>query len=337
MCEAARDARFVARRIVNELLADPKTGLRHCLRPRRKFWLAIPPANLTSFSNRFMTQPVSSKNGHASASSHGIEFRVEGVHKAFGDNQVLRGIDLEIANGDVIAIVGGSGSGKTVLLNTMLGLLAPDSGRVFVADHAEAGGALVDLNGLSAEELDRLHSHWGVVFQRNALFSGNVFENIALWLREVRDLENADIQPLARSVLEAVDLPSDDAFLHTATGSLSGGMAKRLAVARALAMDPVVIFYDEPTSGLDPISASHIQDLIQSAHSDRGRGRPTRTSVIVTHDKDLLSRLEPRVVMLHEGRILFDGPFAEFHASDSPVIRPYFELMPTYHLRGAAG
>ncbi len=284
-----------------------------------------------------MTEPAEGRNGHAIDTLHSLEFRIEGVHVAFGDNKVLRGIDLEIASGEVIAIVGGSGSGKTVLLNTMLGLLTPDSGRVWVADHANAAGALVSLDKLGEEDRDHLHSHWGVVFQRNALFSGSVFENIALWLREVRDLQNADIRPLARSVLEAVDLPSDDAFLETSTGSLSGGMAKRLAVARALAMDPIVIFYDEPTSGLDPISAAHIQDLIQTAHSDRGRGRPTRTSVIVTHDKDLLSRLEPRVIMLHEGHILFDGPFADFHASDSPVIRPYFELMPTYHLRGAPG
>lgn len=284
-----------------------------------------------------MSNAAGARNGRAAGQAAATEFRVTGVHKAFGDNQVLRGIDLEISRGEVVAIVGGSGSGKTVLLNTMLGLLAPDRGTVMVADHDATDYALVDLGDLNGEELDRLHSHWGVVFQRNALFSGSVFENIALWLREVRELENADIRPLARSVLESVDLPSDDGFLDTPTGSLSGGMAKRLAVARALSMDPIVIFYDEPTSGLDPTSASHIQDLIQTAHMTRGRGHPTRTSVIVTHDKDLLSRLEPRVVMLHEGGVLFDGPFADFHASDSPIIRPYFELMPTYHLRSAAG
>jgi phospholipid/cholesterol/gamma-HCH transport system ATP-binding protein len=94
-------------------------------------------------------------------------------------------------------------------------------------------------------------------------------------------------------------------------------------------MDPIVIFYDEPTSGLDPTSASHIQDLIYTAHSSQA----ARTSVIITHDKDLLSRLEPRVVLVNEGKLAFDGPFQEFHASDSPIVRPYFELMPMLHGR----
>lgn len=269
--------------------------------------------------------------------SASLEIRVEGVHKAFGDNVVLDGIDLEIASGEVLAIVGGSGSGKTVLLNIVLGLLAPDRGRVKVADHDRAGAPLVDMARLDSDALDSVHAQWGVVFQRNALFSGSVFENIALWLREVRNQDDARIRPLARQVLASVNLPSDDAFLMRPSGSLSGGMAKRLAVARALAMDPIVIFYDEPTSGLDPTSASHIQDLIYAAHFDREPGEAARTSVIVTHDKDLLSRLQPRVVMLHKGGVLFDGPFANFHASVSPEIRPYFDLMPMLHARGMAG
>lgn len=265
----------------------------------------------------------------------GTEFRVEGLHKKFGSNRVLRGIDLEIASGEVIALVGGSGCGKTVLLNTMLGLLDMDDGRVLVADHDQSEAPLVDLKKLSGRGLDGIHLHWGVVFQRNALFSTSVFENIALWLREMRDLETTEIRPIARAVLESVELPTDDAFLDTQVGGLSGGMAKRLAVARALAMKPMVIFYDEPTSGLDPISASHIQDLIHDAHFDRSSEGPKRTSVIVTHDKDLLSRLEPRVIMLHEGVVSFDGSFAEFHASNSPIIRPYFELMPMLHQRAS--
>jgi len=284
-----------------------------------------------------MIQSVADKGDGIIGSGRSVEIRIEGVHRSFGENRVLRGIDLEVASGEVLAIVGGSGSGKTVLLNTMLGLLEPDVGRIFIADHDQTDTPLVDLAGLNGQGRDGVHSHWGVVFQRNALFSGSVFENIALWLREVRDLSDADIRPLARSVLEAVDLPRDDGFLETPTGSLSGGMAKRLAVARALAMDPIVIFYDEPTSGLDPTSATHIQDLIQAAHFEHGPDQPIRTSVIVTHDKDLLSRLEPRVVMLHEGKVLFDGPFADFHDADSPVIRPYFDLMPMLHLRSLAG
>ena len=132
-------------------------------------------------------------------------------------------------------------------------------------------------------------------------------------------------------------MPADDDFLDTDTNDLSGGMAKRLAVARALSMDPVIIFYDEPTTGLDPSSAVQVQDLILATHFDRKSGAPVRTTVIITHDKDLLGRLQPRAVMLHEGRVSFDCSFREFESSDSPLIRPYFDLMPVLHERTAAG
>lgn len=266
-----------------------------------------------------------------------VEIRVKGLKKAFEGHVVLDGIDLEIHRGDVVAIVGGSGSGKTVLLNHILGLLRPDAGRVLVADHAHADAPLVDVAGLSGGARDAIHMHWGMVFQRNALFSGTVFDNIALWLREVKDLEDDAIYPIAREVLTAVQLPDADDFLDNDIASLSGGMAKRLAVARALAMNPVVLFYDEPTTGLDPTSAAHIQDLILTAHMATSAGRPRRTTVIITHDKDLLNRLEPRVIMLHRGVVAFDGPFVDFEASDSPIIRPYFDLMPLLQLRNFAG
>jgi phospholipid/cholesterol/gamma-HCH transport system ATP-binding protein len=262
-----------------------------------------------------------------------VEFRIEGLCKAFNGHPVLRGVDLEIGAGDIVAIVGGSGCGKTVLLNHILGLLDPDAGRVWVADHDRAGTPLVDLTSLGEEGTNRIHTHWGVVFQRNALFSGTVFDNIALWLKDIKNLEDAAITPIARAVLTAVALPADDTFLETATESLSGGMAKRLAVARALAMDPIVLFYDEPTTGLDPTNAAQIHDLIVATHDEHRPGRPGRTTLIITHDKDLLGRLEPRVVMLHEGRVFFDGPFKDFEASNSPTIRPYFDLMPVLHQR----
>ncbi|MBO6521211.1 MAG: ATP-binding cassette domain-containing protein [Rhodospirillales bacterium] len=262
-----------------------------------------------------------------------VEIEVEGLSKAFGEHQVLTGIDLCINRGDIVAIVGGSGCGKTVLLNHILGQLKPDTGHVRVADYNRPGAPLVDLAEVDAHELDAIHTHWGVVFQRNALFSGSVYANFALWLREVRNLTDDDIEPIARRALDAVSLPDDEEFMESDVDSLSGGMAKRLAIARALSMDPNVIFYDEPTTGLDPTSAAQVQDLIFETHVGDNPDHPKRTTLIITHDKDLLVRLEPRVVMLHEGLVHFDGPYSEFEAAPSPVIRPYFDLMPTLHQR----
>ena len=276
-------------------------------------------------------------SGQAAANAPAVEILVEGLHKAFDGHRVLTGIDLQIRRADIVAIVGDSGCGKTVLMNHMLGLLRPDQGRILVADHSEPEAPLVDLADLDDTEITRVHTHWGVVFQRNALFSASVFDNIALWLREVKELDDDAIAPIARKVLAAVDLPSDARFLDSPSGSLSGGMAKRLAVARALAMDPEVIFYDEPTTGLDPTSGAHVQDLVYAAHFTDRPQAARRTTVIITHDKDLLVRLEPRIVMLDEGRVFFDGPFDAFEASTSPTIRPYFDLMPVLHGRSVAG
>jgi len=260
-----------------------------------------------------------------------IEILIESAAKAFGDHRVLKGVDLAIKRGDVIAVVGGSGCGKTVLMNLILNQLEPDAGRVLVRDYELDGSPLVDLRDIDGGEMDRIHQHWGVVFQQNALFSGSVFDNIALWLREVKNLEDGAIETIARRVLTAVDLPADDAFLDHDTDRLSGGMAKRLAVARALSMNPIVVIYDEPTTGLDPTSSAHVHDLIHATHLENRPGEPKRTSVIITHDKDLLKRLKPRIAMIHDGRIFFDGTLDDFEASNAPEVRPYFELMPMLH------
>lgn len=294
--------------------------------------------------------PAARSTGRSSSAYASVEIRVEQLCKSFRDRGVLDHIDVQVRSGDIVAIVGASGSGKTVLLDHLVGLLRPDSGRVLVADHdAEPDAAgdppLLDLAQLDDQQLDRVRLWWAVVFQRNALFSGTVRDNIALWLQEHTDLPAPAIDQRIRKSLVAAALDVDD-VMEKDRESLSGGMAKRVAIARAIAVDPLVLFYDEPTTGLDPVVAGHIHELIWNVHhlrvgglfsDDRHRAgaqesRHRRTSVIVTHDKELLRRIRPRVLMLHEGKVCFDGPYERFGEDCEPA-RQYLQAMPVLHAR----
>lgn len=261
-----------------------------------------------------------------------LEIQVTKLHKSFGINKVLQGVDLSVHRGEMIAIVGASGGGKSVLLKHMIGVLRPDSGRVCVADHEATGSPLVDLSMLDEEGLDRLRRHWGVVFQKNALFSGNVFDNVALGLEDVKGMEEQRIRERVEEVLKAVGLDYN-AVAPMDREQVSGGMAKRIAIARALALDPVLIFHDEPTTGLDPGRAEQIQELIREVHHRTPELGIQRTTVIVTHDSSLLYRLQPRIIMLAEGKVFFDGSTRDFQSNDSPIVRPYQAVMPILHAR----
>jgi phospholipid/cholesterol/gamma-HCH transport system ATP-binding protein len=249
---------------------------------------------------------------------------------------VLQGIDLEVRPGEVVAIVGGSGSGKTVLLHCLTALLAYDEGSVLVADHSRPDAPLVDLARLAPEELDAVRLAWSVVFQRNALFGDTVYENCALWLRNHTSLSEPEIGDRIRRGLAAAGLRVED-VLFKQRDELSGGMAKRVAVVRALVSDPVVLFYDEPTTGLDPVNAAHLHDLIWETHRQTPASGARRTSVIVTHDRDLLRRLAPRVVMLHDGRACFDGTYEDFGSSAIAPVQEYLRTMPALHARDPGG
>jgi phospholipid/cholesterol/gamma-HCH transport system ATP-binding protein len=273
-----------------------------------------------------------------------LEVSVTGLQKAFDGKPVLKGVNLSIRSGELLAIVGGSGCGKTVLLKLIMGHYPADAGQVLVADHelppdASGGSPLLDIGHVSEKQLDQIRMHWAIVFQRNALVSGDVFENLAVLPREVKAMKNEAILPLARQALVDVGL-DPELVMHRDREELSGGMAKRVAVARAIVMDPVIILYDEPTAGLDPEMSAQIQELIGATH----RAQPAfaashpgvrRTSIVVTHDTELLRRLRPRIVMLHGGTVLFDGTFDQFVASHDPHVRPYLAQMPGLHLNGA--
>ena len=274
--------------------------------------------------------------------THAPEVVIEDLHKAFDGKPVLEGVNLRIDRGEMVAIVGGSGCGKTVLLKHITGHFTADKGRVWVADH-EAGtngqgeAPLLEIGTASEDKLDEVRMHWAVVFQRNALLTGDVFDNLAMLPRELRAMTNEQILPLAVKALKDVGL-DPELVLHRSRDMLSGGMAKRVAVARALVMDPVLILYDEPTSGLDPEMCVQIHDLIKATHHTQPqiaaeRNGAVRTTIVVTHDTELLRRLKPRVVMLHAGRVLFDGSFEAFTQSADPHIAPYLQQMHMLHQR----
>ena len=268
------------------------------------------------------------------------EVVIENLSKSFGGKVVLAGIDLTIRSGEMVAIVGGSGCGKTVLLKLIMAHYPPDSGRVLVADHeSDPDGSgvapLRDMSTLDEAQLDRIRIHWAIVFQRNALVTGDVFQNLAVLPREVKGMTNQEILPLAEKALVEVGL--DPALvMHRDREDLSGGMAKRVAVARAIVMDPVIVMYDEPTAGLDPEMSAQIDELIGETHRAQPpfaatRAGIKRTSIVVTHDTELLRRLRPRIIMLFGGKVSFDGTFDEFVTSDDPHIRPYRAQMGLLH------
>ncbi len=252
----------------------------------------------------------------------GPAIEVEDVHVSFGEpgsggeKVVLDGISLKVDAGEAIAILGESGGGKTVLLRVILGLLEPQKGRVRLLG--------TDVIGLSDEELEPLRRRISVVLQNSALYSGmTVEENIALELSEVLDLPQAEIDKRVKESLAAVGL--EEVKPDQAPDELSGGMKKRVAVARAVAPHPEMIFYDEPTSGLDPMNSARILDLIHDLHVKQGV-----TSIVVTHDIDGASKIAGRIVLLAKGKVAFDGTPEEFAKSSDPAVDAFRKAAPGF-------
>ncbi len=237
------------------------------------------------------------------------KIQVKGLHKAFGGNRVLRGLDLDIAEGESVVVIGGSGTGKSVLLKCILGLLEPDAGSIKVDGE--------EVVGLRGRELDRVRKKIGMLFQNAALFDSlPVWENVTFGLLQTGQIKRSNGPAIARQKLELVGLRPEVADLFPA--ELSGGMKKRVGLARAIATDPDVVFFDEPTTGLDPIMGDVINDLIVDVVHRLGA-----TALSITHDMASARKIAHRVAMLHEGCIVWQGPVGEIDTTDNPYVQQF--------------
>lgn len=236
-----------------------------------------------------------------------VAIRVRGLATGFGDRTIHHDLDLDVARGEILGVVGGSGAGKSVLMRAIIGLLTPRAGDVTILGHHLVGEAARDIR-----------RQWGVLFQDGALFSGlTVAENIEVPMREFLDLPDALMDELAGYKVTMVGLPADAAMKYPS--ELSGGMKKRAGLARALSLDPLLLFLDEPTAGLDPISAAAFDDLIRVLKEALGL-----TVFLITHDLDTLHAICDRVAVLADGQVIAAGSIAALRAFDHPWVQDYF-------------
>jgi phospholipid/cholesterol/gamma-HCH transport system ATP-binding protein len=234
----------------------------------------------------------------------------DGIHKAFGPKQVLRGFTLDVRDGETMVIIGFSGTGKSVAIKHVVGLLDPDAGSVTV------DGERVDTLGRAA--LKTLRSKIGFVFQFAALFdSMTIYENVAFGLRRRRDLAESEVEGRVAHALELVDLPGTQERMPA---ELSGGMRKRVGLARAIAVEPRYMLYDEPTTGLDPVTSAVIDELMVRTREALGV-----TSIVITHDMRSAYTVGDRIAMLYEGRVRQVGTVDEIRNSGDDVVRGFIE------------
>jgi phospholipid/cholesterol/gamma-HCH transport system ATP-binding protein len=233
---------------------------------------------------------------------------VRGLHKSFNGNQVLRGLDLHVEKGETMVVIGRSGCGKSVLLKHIIGIMKPDEGSITVAGQ--------EVTSMDKRALNELRKMFGMLFQSAALFDSlTVAENVAFGLRRFTNMTDGEIADKVAQKLELVGLRGIEP-LHPA--ELSGGMKKRVGLARALAMDPQIVLYDEPTTGVDPILASSINELVRDLNTRLGV-----TSIVVTHDMVSANKVGDRIAMLYQGVIRCVGTPEEIQKSDDAVVQQF--------------
>jgi phospholipid/cholesterol/gamma-HCH transport system ATP-binding protein len=234
---------------------------------------------------------------------------VRGLSTAFGDHQVLDGLDLDVGDGESVVVIGGSGTGKSVLLKCILGILEPDSGSIQVDGQ--------EVVGLRGREMDRVRRKFGMLFQNAALFDSlPVWANVAFGLIESEGMARQAARETATEKLAAVGLRPEVAELFPA--ELSGGMKKRVGLARAIATEPEIVFFDEPTTGLDPIMGDVINNLIVEVVQKLGA-----TALSITHDMASARKIAHRIAMLHHGRIIWHGTTGEIDSTDNAYVQQF--------------
>jgi phospholipid/cholesterol/gamma-HCH transport system ATP-binding protein len=252
---------------------------------------------------------ITAKSNGASGSDN-IVIRVRGLTAGFDDEMVLEDLDLDAYRGEILGVVGASGTGKTVLLRSILGLIPKRAGTIEILG--------VNLDTATVRQRETIDRRLGVLFQQGALFSSlNVVQNVQVPMREHLNLSQGMMDDLARLKIELVGLPADAALKFPA--ELSGGMTKRAGLARALALDPEIVFLDEPTSGLDPIGAAEFDELIATLSDSLGL-----TVFMVTHDLDSLHTVCNRIAVLADKHVLIEGAFSDMLKFDHPWVRSYF-------------
>ncbi len=237
------------------------------------------------------------------------KIKIRNLHKAFGKKVVLDGVDLDIQKGESLVVIGGSGTGKSVLIKCIQGLLTPETGSILVDDK--------EVVGIDEQEKEELHSKMGMLFQGGALFDSLlVWENVAFDMLENKKEDKKKAKSEAIRVLRSVGLAPDVADLSPS--ELSGGMQKRVGLARAIASRPEIIFFDEPTTGLDPIMSDVINDLI--IESVKGLGA---TALTITHDMASARKIADKIAMLYHGKIIWQGTVKEMDKTDNPYVRQF--------------
>ncbi|MBP9829576.1 MAG: ATP-binding cassette domain-containing protein [Proteobacteria bacterium] len=245
--------------------------------------------------------------------SHPI-ISVKNLHKSFGDNHVLRGISLDLKEKESLGIIGGSGTGKSILIKCILGLIEPDSGEILINGK--------NIVGARSAKRQQLIQSFGMLFQGGALFDSlTVWNNIAFGLIHGQRMDKAKARKIAMEKLEAVDLDEKVADIYPA--ELSGGMQKRVALARAIATNPKVIFFDEPTTGLDPIISGTINDLIRRCVKDIGA-----SAISITHDMHSLRIIADRVGLLFHGNFAWEGTVSSMDTTNNPYVKQFINGLP---------